>query len=413
MERSERPKGPGLKWRPRNSLPDVPIWYADEGAILAGYRPKSVRLEELIDNPVSLVARCQQLQDEMKLWLRERKFPVRRFDGSFKMVLDVYQTDAQSPYRTLKPKVAKTYTVYLRKLIGHIGGLYVNEEDGGSVKEWFAEWRVGRATKRHPNGKDQLPAATTTLAVLKAAVSWGVAKRMEGLLEFQAVLEQLEFPKPERRKYAPTAEQIIAARLAAHKNGAPRRALLYALQFETTGRQWDFKGAWWPTSDPRISAVVGYGEKWFGPVWSDIDENLTLTIRPTKTEDTTEVEITYDLSACPMVMEELAHFPTGDRHGPIIFNEKTGLPYRDQAMIDGWRRDYKLAGIPDEVWNRDNRAGGVTEGRLAGASKDDRRRLAGHADEATTDIYERGAVDLAAHRNVMEARKRFRQKNEK
>ena len=41
-------------------------------------------------------------------------------------------------------------------------------------------------------------------------------------------------------------------------------------------------------------------------MWAVIDENLILKIKPTKTEDTTGVEVTFDLSVCPMVMEELA-----------------------------------------------------------------------------------------------------------
>jgi len=59
------------------------------------------------------------------------------------------------------------------------------------------------------------------------------------------------------------------------------------------------------------------------------------------------------------------------------------------------------------MWNRDLRAGGITG--KAGASKDDRRKLAGHAKEATTEIYDRDQVE--AHRRVMQARKQFRDKN--
>ena len=61
------------------------------------------------------------------------------------------------------------------------------------------------------------------------------------------------------------------------------------------------------------------------------------------------------------------------------------------------------------MWNRDLRAGGITEGGKAGASKDDRRKLAGHAKEQTTEIYDRESVE--AHRRVMKVRKQFREKN--
>lgn len=403
----ERAKAVGLKW-PKRATERIPVWHASKAAKKAGYRPKCVDLKELADNPEALLGRCDTLQSQMLIWMRANGVSERVWDGSFKALLELYQIDPQSPYKTaLKPGTVKVYTTYLGKLIPHIGGLYLVERDGRDVMEWFAEWRRG------PDGKDQLPAACTVLAVLKAAVSFGIVCRKPGVKEFQDVLNELQFPKPRRRDQAPTADQIIAARLAAHKNGAPCRALLYALQFETTGRQWDFIGSWWPMSDPRISTVMNHKEKWFGPRWSDIDESLILNMKPTKTEDTSEVEITYDLAACPMVMEELANFPPGRRVGPLIINEWTGHPYRPTALVVGWHKDYDLAGISRKILNRDTRAGGITEGGLAKASRDDRRRLAGHTDERRTLDYERGTIDLEAHRSVMAARRQFREKNGK
>jgi hypothetical protein len=58
-----------------------------------------------------------------------------------------------------------------------------------------------------------------------------------------------------------------------------------------------------------------------------IDDKLMMKIKPTKTEDTTEVEVTFDSSVCPMVMAELALIPQSKRKGPMIINESTGLPY--------------------------------------------------------------------------------------
>ena len=61
------------------------------------------------------------------------------------------------------------------------------------------------------------------------------------------------------------------------------------------------------------------------------------------------------------------------------------------------------------MWNRDLRAGGVTEGGKSGASKDDRRKVAGHAREETTEIYDRD--QLEAHRRVMKSRTAYRNQN--
>ena len=108
-------------------------------------------------------------------------------------------------------------------------------------------------------------------------------------------------------------------------------------------------------------------------------------------------------------MKELAHIPPSGRTGPLIVHERTGLPYQYQTFNDHWNADFKAAGMPKGMWCRDLRAGGVTEGGKAGASKDDRRKVAGHAREETTEIYDRD--QLEAHRRVMKSRVAFRDKN--
>jgi hypothetical protein len=334
------------------------VWCADPRAIKAGYPVKTVNLTALAHQPDLMVKRAERLQLEMNLWQRQSKMPERRFDGTFKFLLELYQSDQKSPFNTsIKPDTRRVYTIYLRKLIKHIGGLSIAASDGRDVLEWFSEWRVG------VGGKDQLPAARMALAVLEAAVSFGVVCRIAGVRDFQVVLSELSFEAPKPRKHASTAAQVIAARRAAHANGAPSRALVYALQFETTARQRDWIGSWVPLSDPRISDFTEGNTKWIGPRWSDVDDDMVLSIKPSKTEATTEVEISYDLSACPMVMEELALIPDVKRTGPLVLNPNTGLPYRPKAFLDGWRKDYALAGIPREVWNRDTRSGGHHRGR--------------------------------------------------
>ena len=54
-------------------------------------------------------------------------------------------------------------------------------------------------------------------------------------------------------------------------------------------------------------------------------------------------------------------------------------------------------------------AGGVTEGGKSGASKDDRRKVAGHAKERQTEKYDRD--QLEAFRRTMKSRTEYRAKN--
>jgi hypothetical protein len=396
-----RPVTTGLKWRPRKTGPDVPYWFADADAVKNGYRPKSENLKRYEHDAGLLVSRCEKLQTDLLVWRLGIKPAKPGFDGTFKALLELFQTDKKSPLHTHKPGTIKIYTLYLKQLIADHGNVAIDDTDGRMVMDWFGDWRSKK-------GRDQLSVGLMKLAILKAANSFGILCRMPGCIEFEAVLGKLEFESLPARTHAPTAQQIIAARQAAHAANAPLRALLYALQFETTARQWDFIGQWLPLSDKKPSAIIDRGKKWVGPMWSWIDKNLVLNMTPTKTEDTTAVEVWFDLSVCPMVMEELALIDPEKRVGPLIINERTGLPYRDTVFSMGWRRDFKAAGLPEKMWNRDFRAGGISEGGKAGVSRDDRKTVAGHAKEETTEGYERGTVSLEAHRRTMLKRVPFR-----
>lgn len=406
----QRPQSPGLKWRPRKNGPDVPGWYASTTAIKAGYPVKFVNLSSLADRPTLLVERAKRLQAEMSLWMSKREFPKSEFDGTFKSLLEIYQRDPKSSFNTtLKPGGVRLYTTYLRKLIEHIGPLRVDLCDGRDVMGWFEIWRkAGDGSTR-----DQLSVARVCMAILRAATSFGIICRAPGVIDFKMILSELEFESLPGRTQAPTAEQIIAVRAAAHAAGEPLRALAYAIQFETTLRQWDVIGQWIPMSDSKPSTVHHRGKKWIGLTWAAIDDKLILAkVRPTKTENSTEVEVSFDLSVCPMVTEELAHIPMDERVGPLIVKKPHRRPYIHDDFRTQWRLDAAAAGLPRAMWNRDLRAGGVTEGGKSGASRDDRRTVAGHSQEDQTQKYERGTVSLEAHRRIMAARSAFREKKE-
>ena len=71
-----------------------------------------------------------------------------------------------------------------------------------------------------------------------------------------------------------------------------------------------------------------------------------------------------------------------------------------------WRDVRKQAGLPDALWNRDLRAGGITEAEKAGVSADDRAKLAAHSPKINRDVYSRDR--LAASDRVAVARDLFR-----
>ncbi len=407
MAEEEAADCPGLKWRPRASGNPVPYWVARPSAVAAGYPVKSVNLRDLADSHALLATRCQRLQGEMLLWLETSAGGgTKLFDGTIGSLLEIYETHPDSTFRSLTPSSRHPYAFYLKKLKPMIGTRRVDLVNGIDVQRWHKTWREPDVE----GGAEKLGAARMAVTVLKSALKFGAMLRLPGCLALRETLTVTDLPAPRPRTQAPTAAQIIAARKAAHELGKPSLALAYAFQFETVLRQWDVIGRWVELSDPTKSAVLGYGRKWVGLSWEHIDDRMILTITPNKTEETSGAVVVIDLTLCPMILEEMAHVPADKRSGPIIRDERTSLPYFGAVFRDWWRRDIRrLAGIPTNVWNRDLRAGGITEGRRGGAEIADSSKMAGHVRPQTTArVYDRDVLE--ASRRV--SRKRVASRND-
>jgi hypothetical protein len=385
-----------------------PFWRATKAAVKAGYPVKSVNLAGLADNERLLRDRCIKLQREMLEWLSDGERRTVRFDGTFLTLLDVYHTDPKSTYFKLKHSSRGPYNVYIRMMRAEIGKCRLDRTDGVDVQDWFDAW----AEPDKPGGKRQLAKAHMAIAVLKAALTFGIMRRLPGCAEFRVILDAMKrkLPGVPSRKFVLNADQVTAARNAARELHHPRAALAYAIQFEGAVRQWDVKGQWMPLADRQPSAVIYKGKKWFGPTWANVDENLILRWTPTKTENTTAPEIVVDLRACPMVMEELEFLSPEARKGPLIVDLETGRPYSEDRFNEIWRDAAKAAGIPRKVWNRDLRKSGSNEARQAGAPIDDLKKLMGHAPETevTAEVYD--LANLEAHRRIAAARTAHRKK---
>jgi hypothetical protein len=75
-----------------------------------------------------------------------------------------------------------------------------------------------------------------------------------------------------------------------------------------------------------------------------------------------------------------------------------------------WDKVRTITGISKDVWNRDMRAGGVTEARQGAAPLDDVAKTAGDTKRTTAKIYDRDRLE--ASRRVATARTAFRGKND-
>jgi hypothetical protein len=375
------------------------MWRASKAAIEAQYPVKTVNLAPFARDDRLLLQRCQRLQAEMLDWLDGRRERPMTFDGTFASLISIYQRDPESPYQSLKPSSRHPYDIYCRMLTLEIGARRIDACDGRDARRWFAAW----SEPDKPAGRPRIAAARMAMIVLKTALSFGKACRLPGCAEFKATFEDIKFKAPTPRQEAPTATEIIAARSVAHQLGYQSAALAYALQFEASLRQWDVIGEWIPLADPRPSGIIDGAKKWIGPTWSQIDDDLLLRIMPGKTEGSSQARVIFDLNAYPMVVEELAGTPQSERRGPLIVNPRTALPYRHEYFRVLWRRCATQAGIASSVWNRDLRAGGITEARQAGAPTDDVAKTAGHSSKRTTArVYDRDTLEAA--RRVAKAR---------
>ena len=104
----------------------------------------------------------------------------------------------------------------------------------------------------------------------------------------------------------------------------------------------------------------------------------------------------------------LSRVPNATRVGPLIIDENTGRPYAEHAYAREWRIVARAAGVPDQVWNMDARAGGISEADDAGADLDSIRSHAGHTQASTTARYVRGTIGKS--RRVAELRRAHREK---
>jgi hypothetical protein len=400
----EETKAKGLVRKSRPGGQEDWYWVADLMAVKAGYRPKNVRLTPY--TPEERNEQANRLNKEV-LEFVSGEIRHREFDGTLGSLISIYQIDEESPYHNLTPGSLHPYNHYLGKLASAYGDIRLRSLTGRDVKLWHRAWR--KPGRQGPG--ERLAGAAFALNVLKAVVRFGNVNGFPDCQRLLDVMRDLKLPNPAPRNQAPIAGVIDRAREAAHAMGRHRAALCYALQFETTGRQWDFVGQWVPRSDPRPSAIVNGGKKWLGPTWEVIDSNMILSFVPSKTERTTGVPVIANLQKCPMVVEELAKIPREERVGPLVIDEKSGQPFAYQNFNNLWKKVRAEAGISDKVWNRDIRAGGISEGQAANARSEDRAKLSGHSQKMNESVYSRDI--LSATDRVLDARAAFRKNGQR
>jgi len=298
------------------------------------------------------------------------------FDGTLGALCRLYETHPDSPYQDKAPGTQRVYADDLR-LIGRVlGARRIAKLTGLDFARWYKEFKK----PKEDGAPERKRRAHGIMVMLRILFSYGAMMRLAGCKELRDVLSHMRFADAPPRDQQITYPQATAFIAKAHQLGFPETALAQALQFEGTLRQWDVIGEW------VRDRAAPEGWRWTkGLLWNEIGRDRTLRKKTSKTG----AAVMIDLNDYPLVAAELDRLGEIPRIGPAVLDSRTREPFKRREFSGRWREIVRAAGIPDEVWNRDSRAGGVTEGADAGADIEDLRQHAGHADTRTTQRYNR------------------------
>lgn len=414
--RPERPRGlnaPGLVWYARTH-DWILKWVARKDISQRGYPLKERRLWPPSAGPgagaaepthaqwLAISSQCETLQGEMLAWGRGDPKgewdPRSDYDGTVRSLIRIYQRDPDSPYKQLRYRTRLRYDSMLRTLEHAIGDAIIPS----LIFRDFKRWYEGFAKPKTAEGQPRKARAHACMQFVRLTIKFGVLLRLAGCEQAAKDLDGMEFAGVRKRKEKLTAEQVIAICAEAHRRGLPSIALAQAMMFELTMRPKDIVGEWIPISEPGLSEITCGDEKWLhGAHWKEIDARLMFKHRLSKSLKGREATLDpdagkteeFDLTAYPMIMEELAHVPPQRRTGPVVVFENTGRPWNHKHFAARWREIATAVGVPKNVQNRDSRAGGITEGIKAGASLEHMRTHAAHSQLSTTAGYHRGDVE--------------------
>lgn len=344
--------------------------------------------------PGEIADLCETYAARLDLWLAGESRG-RRYDGTIASLCDVYESHPQSAIHEVRANTAKSYRDSLKVLRKTVGARAVRAVVPIDVKTWYANWR----RPAQPGGPERVKRAHDAVAMLRMVLRFGSALGHVECRNLVAGLEDLRFEKSGRRASEMTVDHVRAFVAKAIELRGPQIGLAMAIgtvtQFETALRQKDVIGEW---RQPRTPA-----EHWEGLYrWDNIPGGLWRM----QTSKTGKV-IVFDLTGMELLWPLLQQVPQAERHGAIVKGEH-GLPIRERSYRKWFREIARAAGIPDQVWNMDARAGAITEALEAGVDLATVSRGATHATTAMTETYaKRIETPLVT---ITEARKRARRK---
>lgn len=398
-------KAPGLKTRKRADGSVAYYWVASAiSRDTAAYPTKTVRIH---GDESEVRHRCLVLTAELKEWLSQQgRQQSKRYDGTLRSLIRLYQTTPESPYNRVKANTRAMYDESLRLLEKSVGARRLGKLTGLDFVRWYNNFKTPVA----PGKPERQRRAYKAMQLLRIVIKFGMVMNIADCFRLATILTSMAFTAPAARTKSITYDQTLAICERAVEKGLLSIAIAQALQFDLTLRQIDVIGRWEKVDNSVTSGIQDRGQRWVdGLLWSHIDADGVLSKPTSKTGQTAE----HDTRAYPMLGHLLGMVPPEERVGPIVKSEMTGLPYRYRYFYKIWRKVATEAGVPKDVWNRDSRAGGVTEGSDAGADIEHLRHHANHKNIQTTTRYNRKTLEKTRHvaelriarRNAVKTRK--------
>lgn len=370
---------PGYQSRARKNGPPVHYWNPQRAVKGASKALGLVRLpDDATDAEIS--ATCQRLTNELRAEVRSAGV-APAYDGTIRSLIDKYRHDETSSWHSIKHSTRiRDYEPSLRVLAKNVGDRSIEMLRGSDFNRWFAQWK--RKGHRRASG---------AMKLLRIILSYGAGERLRGCKQARDILSDMRFELPASRDVVMTYEQCLAIVRKSAEMGCPSIGFVEALKFETALRRIDVIGEWAPAED-------GGPFRWRGLTVQNISKDLVLKIRTSKTGS----EVARDLKTMPLVVEALKAYAIPEI-GPVVIDEDHGKPYWENRYAEKYRKVRDAAGVPDNVWSMDTRAGAVSETVEATGSLEMASTLATHSTTKMTKKYSRGD-GLEASRKIAEAR---------
>ena len=358
---------------------DKCYWRASKPALKAGYAASPIRLpgEHGDGQDRKRAALCREYTRDMVRWMEGE---TDANDGKWRWVIARYLGDDTSPFRSVKSNTQANYREWLSKWQAGIGNAPVAACNHAELVRWQ---NAMKANGRSPSYIKRM------FTMLRIVVNYGVMIENAECTRVSAILSKMRIKAPQPRKSAPTRAQIegIVERADAAGQNAFATGLL--IQWWFALRAVDVRGQWLPLREGEpVTGIIRNRRRWAdGLTWDMIDRDVTQIVKtPSKTEAHDPEPMVLDLTDLPEIRERL--IALGRRAGPVFVNRK-GEPFESRTWAHLFRRFARQAGVPDDIWMMDTRAGAITEAKAKGASPYDLRDAAGHRQLSTTDRYAR------------------------